>query len=67
MAILAILGFAIATFKVPAIGALPFTKEIAGEQIDDIIIRYIKYRRGSKKIYLLKKQEKKEEVKNDGK
>lgn len=68
MAILALLGFAIATFKVPELGAFPFTKEVAGEKIDEVIIRYIKYRQSSKKIYVLKaKDKKKEESKENGK
>lgn len=66
MAILALLGFSIATFKVPNIGSLPITKEIAGEPIDEVLIRYIKYRKSSKKIYTLNNKTKEEE-KNDGK
>lgn len=66
MAILALFGFSIATFKVPNLGVLPITKEIAGEQIDEALIRYIKYRKKSKKIYTLTVKTKEEE-KEDGK
>ncbi len=65
MAILALLGFSIATFKVPGIGAFPFTKDIAGQQIDEVIIRYIKYKRNSKKIYILKRAKDKTKEENE--
>ncbi len=63
MAVLALIGFSIATFKIPELGAFPVTKEIAGEKIDEVIIRYIKYKHNSKKIYILKKQKAKEKNK----
>ena len=66
MAILGLIGFSVATFKIPAINGFPVTKEVAGEQIDDIIVRYFKFRRASKKIYVSEKIEKqtKEEKEN---
>lgn len=66
MAIFALIGFSIATFKVPNLGALPITKDIAGEQIDEVLIRYMKYKKQSKKIYTLTTKTKEEE-KKDGK
>lgn len=66
MAILALIGFSLATFKIPNIGSLPFTKDVAGEQMDEVLLRYMKYKRGSKKIYTLTTNTKEEE-KEDGK
>ncbi len=70
MAILGLIGFLLASLKIPEIGALPITREIAGEHIDEIIIRYFKFKKKSKKIYIAEKlkknnQTKEEESKND--
>jgi len=50
LAVFALLGFAAGTVKIPAITGINFTKNIAGDSIDDIILRYIKFRL-NKKIY----------------
>lgn len=50
MAIFALLGFGCGTVKIPLIVGIPFTKNIAGDSIDDIVLRYIKFRM-NKKIY----------------
>ena len=49
-----IVGFGIATFKVPNSNAFKITKSAGGENIDDVIIRYIKFKLGKKKIYTYK-------------
>ena len=68
MAVLALLGFSIATFKIPNIGPIPALSVIAGESIDEIIIRYIKYKMNKKKIYIADtKFNAKEEEQVDGK
>ena len=59
IAILALLGFLIGTFKVPSIASLKFTKKVGGEKIDDIIKRAIMFKRKGKKIYLYTKEEEK--------
>ena len=50
LAIFALLGLAAGTVKIPPITGIKFTKNIAGDSIDDIIVRYIKFRL-NKKIY----------------
>ena len=50
LAIFAVLGFAAGTVKIPAITGIKFTSKIAGDSIDDIVVRYIKFRI-NKKIY----------------
>ena len=52
----AFIGFVIATFKVPELGALKATKKISGESIDDVIKRAIKFRQ-NRKIYVYRKEE----------
>lgn len=49
-AVFALLGFGVGTIKIPRITSIPFTKNVAGDSIDDIVIRYFKFRM-NKKIY----------------
>ena len=46
-------NFSIGTFKVPKIGSSKFFRDISGENIDDIIKRYIKFKSKKNKIYTL--------------
>ena len=59
MAILALVGFIIGTFKMPEIGSIKFTKTVGGENIDDIIKRAIKFKKRGNKLYLYTKEEEK--------
>lgn len=59
IAVLALIGFIIGTFKVPSIGSLKFTKKVGGENIDDVIKRAITFKRKGKKIYLYTKEDEK--------
>lgn len=59
VAILALTGFLIGTFKIPEIGSLKFTKKVGGEGIDDIIKRAVKFKKNGNKIYLYTKGEEK--------
>ena len=61
IAIFALIGFAIGTFKMPNVGAFTFTKKVGGEPIDDIILRAIKFKKSSNKIYVYDKEETKDE------
>lgn len=56
-AILALIGFAVGTFKVPVIQQIPFTKKIGGEPLGEIIFRYIKHRM-NRKVYIYTKEDK---------
>ena len=56
LGLFALLGFAAGTVKIPAITGLKFTKNIAGDSIDDIIIRFVKFKM-NKKIYTYTKEE----------
>ncbi len=46
------LGFIIATFKVPDTNAFEFTKKTGGENIDEIIKRYFRFKMQKGKIYV---------------
>lgn len=64
MIILTLVGYSIATFKIPNINSKTTISQIAGENIDDIIIRYIKHNKNKNKIYI---SETKEEAEFNGK
>lgn len=48
----ALIGFSIATFKVPEISSVEFTKKTGGENIDDVIKRGIKFKMKHNRIYV---------------
>lgn len=57
MAVFAVIGYVIGAVKMPTVAGLPFTKKIGGESLDEIIRRYIKFKR-NRKIYIYTKEEK---------
>lgn len=61
--LLAFIGFAIGTFKIPELNNFEFAKKVGGESIDDVILRYIKFKQKNNKIYVYKDKE--EETKDD--
>ena len=48
------IGFGIATLKVPETSAFKITKMTGGENIDDVILRWIKFKKNGNKIYIYK-------------
>ena len=59
VAIFAGIGFVVGAVKIPTISGIPVTKKIGGESIDQIILRYIKFKK-TRKIYVYTKEEKKD-------
>lgn len=59
--IFALIGFSIATFKVPEIDTLEITRKAGGLKIDDVIKQLIKFKLKKKKIYTYAKEEKEDE------
>lgn len=55
--LLLLLGYAVGTVKIPRINGLKFTKNIEGDSVDDIFLRYVKFR-SNRKIYSYTKEEK---------
>ncbi|MBE5821548.1 MAG: hypothetical protein E7311_03045 [Clostridiales bacterium] len=58
MGVFGAIGFVVGTFKIPNLTLAPIFKVCAGENIDDIILRYIKFRTKDKKIYIYGKEKK---------
>ena len=59
--IFGVIGFAIGTFKMPETKRFEITQKTGGENIDDIIIRWFKFKKNKDKIYILKEEETKDE------
>ena len=57
--ILALLGYALGTFKIPRINKFEMTQKNEGEYIDQVIINWVKFKSKKNKIYVYK--DKKEE------
>lgn len=57
MAVCALIGFAIGTFKVPSIANVAWTRANEGENLDDVILRAIKFKKKGNKIYIYKEEE----------
>lgn len=57
MLIFAAIGYAIGMFKVPETNGLDITRKTGGENIDEVIMRYIKFKRNKKKLYVYTKEE----------
>lgn len=51
------IGFAIGTLKIPESNAFEITKKTGGENIDDVILRWIKFKKNGNKIYVYKAEE----------
>ena len=55
--VLGILGFSIGTFKIPNSEAFKITRAVGGENIDDVFLRYIKFKQKKNKIYITKEED----------
>ncbi len=55
--ILGAIGFAIGSLKMPETTAFEITRKTGGENIDDIILRWIKFKKNKNKIYVYKAEE----------
>ncbi len=63
MALLALIGFSIATFKVPNVGNSKISKNVGGDNIDEIIKNYFLFSQNKKVYsYAIPRKEKKEEA-----
>ena len=56
LAILALLGFAFGTVKMPKITGWKFTKNIEGDSMDEVFLRFVKFK-SNKKIYSYTKED----------
>ena len=51
------IGFIIGTLKMPDTTAFEITKKTGGENIDDVIVRWFKFKKNNNKIYVYKTEE----------
>lgn len=56
MLIFAGIGFSIGTFTMPNSKGMEITKKTGGEKIDEIIVRYIKFKMKKNRIYIYDKK-----------
>lgn len=54
MLLFALIGFSIGTFKVPESQAFSITRKTGGERIEDVIRRWIKFKKKKNRIYIFK-------------
>ena len=54
--LLALMGYGFGTIKIPRITGWRFTKNIEGDSMDEVFLRYIKFR-GNKKVYSYTKED----------
>ena len=55
--IFGLIGFIIGTFKMPDSTAFEITKKTGGENIDDVIIRFVKFKMQKNKVYLYRSKD----------
>ena len=55
--IFALIGYVIGMFKMPDTDSFEITRKTGGENIDDIIKRYINFKKNKKRIYVYTKEE----------
>lgn len=51
------IGFIIGTLKMPDTTAFEITKKTGGENIDDVIVRWFKFKKNNNKIYVYQAEE----------
>ena len=56
--IFAAIGYAIGMLKMPNAEGIAVARKTSGENIDDVIMRYIKFKSNKKKYYVYTKEEK---------
>ena len=59
--IFGLIGFCIGTFKMPDTKRFILTQKTGGEKIDDVIMRYIRFKQKKNRIYVSIKEEPKDE------
>lgn len=63
LVIFALIGFVVGTCKMPQIDSIKVARETAGENLDDIIKRAIKFKLKKNRIYVYAKEEKDNDIK----
>ena len=55
--VFAVLGYSVGMFKMPDSNGLEITRKTGGENLDDIIKRYIKFKKNKRKLSVYTKEE----------
>lgn len=55
--VFAVIGLIIGAVKIPVVAGIPITKKIGGESLDQIILKYIKFKK-NRKLYVYTKERK---------
>lgn len=55
--VFAVLGYSVGMFKMPDSNGLEITRKTGGENLDNIIKRYIKFKKNKRKLYVYTKEE----------
>lgn len=55
--VFAVLGYSVGMFKMPDSNGLEITRKTGGENLDDIIKKYIKFKKNKRKLYVYTKEE----------
>lgn len=63
LVIFSLIGFIVGTCKMPQIDSIKIARETAGENLDDIIKRAIKFKLKKNRIYVYAKEEKDNDIK----
>ena len=63
MGVIAFIGYGIGTFTIPSSNGMEVMKKAGGEKIDEIIVRYVKFKMKKNRIYVYDKMKKEEENK----
>lgn len=64
LVIISLISFIIGAFKVPNIGSLSFAKDVSGDHIDEIITRYLKFKKNRKRYSIAVTERRKDNVNN---
>ena len=57
LGVFALIGFSIGTFKMPNSKGMEITRKTGGEKMDEILVRYIKFKMKKNRIYIYKTKE----------
>lgn len=49
IAVLSIIGYGLGMIKIPTLSGIPITKKIGGDPLSEIIMKYIKFKKGKKR------------------
>ena len=55
--VFALIGYGIGMLKIPDSNGTEITRKVGGENLDDVIKRYIKFKKNNKKLYVYTKEE----------